>query len=213
MPKVDNFRVSDFARPIANEVVNGTGIQGNTQTKRLSYSSKLFATNTATPSQTPSRMRIIRVTSHRKRFSTRRSDSRRSTTDRKGDQSRLQTAAEHSGVHATKDRSRVRAKLTDEFLANFLLGNDDDEDDAELLRFGAGGSVELSDGWQETLNSAIDREIDAAKRIAFLTERICPAIKRRLAAYWAKVAELLADTPRAASIHSPIVATLEEASR
>jgi hypothetical protein len=37
----------------------------------------------------------------------------------------------------------VRAKLTDEFLANFLLANDDDEDDAELLRFGAGGSVEL----------------------------------------------------------------------
>jgi hypothetical protein len=36
MPKVDNFRVSDFARPIANDVVNGTGIQGNTQTKRLS---------------------------------------------------------------------------------------------------------------------------------------------------------------------------------
>jgi hypothetical protein len=61
MPKVDKFRVSDFARLIADDVVNGTGIQGNTQTKRHSYSSKLFATNTATPWQTPSRMRIIRV--------------------------------------------------------------------------------------------------------------------------------------------------------
>jgi hypothetical protein len=39
-----------------------------------------------------------------------------------------------------KIEAEVRAKLTDEFLANFLLGN---EDDAELLRFGAGGSVEL----------------------------------------------------------------------
>jgi hypothetical protein len=65
-----------------------------------------------------------------------------------------------------KIEAEVRAKLTDEFLANFLLANDDDEDDAKLLRFGASGSVELSDGWQETLNSAIDREIDAAKRIA-----------------------------------------------
>jgi hypothetical protein len=78
------------------------------------YSSKLFATNTATPWQTSSRIRTIRVTSHRKRFSTRRSTSRRSTTrsttHRKGDQSRLQTAAEHSGVHATKDRSRGAGK-------------------------------------------------------------------------------------------------------
>jgi hypothetical protein len=61
MPKVTNSAFHDFARLIANDVVNGTGIQGNIQTKRHSYSSKLFATNTATPSQTPSRMRIIRV--------------------------------------------------------------------------------------------------------------------------------------------------------
>ena len=78
-----------------------------------------------------------------------------------------------------KIEAEVRAKLTDEFLANFLLGNDDDEDDAELLRFGAGGSVELSDGWQETLNSAIDREIDAAKRIA--EKQIDTTVRNRVA--------------------------------
>ena len=78
-----------------------------------------------------------------------------------------------------KIEAEVRAKLTDEFLANFLLGNDDDEDDAELLRFGAGGSVELSDGWQETLNSAIDRDIDAAKRIA--EKQIDTTVRNRVA--------------------------------
>ncbi len=41
--------------------------------------------------------------------------------------------------------------------------------------------------------------------LLFFTERICPAINRRLAAYCAKVTALLADTPCAASIHSPIV--------
>ncbi len=74
--------------------------------------------------------------------------------------------------------AEVRAKLTDEFLANFLLSNDDDEE-LELLRFGAGGSVELSDGWQETLNSAIDREIDAAKRIA--EKQIDTTVRNRVA--------------------------------
>ena len=35
--------------------------------------------------------------------------------------------------------------------------------------------------------------------LVFFTERICPAINRRLAEYCAKVAGLLVDTPRAAS--------------
>jgi hypothetical protein len=73
-----------------------------------------------------------------------------------------------------KIEAEVRAKLTDDFPANFLLGNDE-----ELLRFGVGGSVQLSDGWQETLNRAIDREIDAAKRIA--EKQIDTTVRNRVA--------------------------------
>ena len=146
------------------------GIQGNTQTKRHSnlffeavrheYGNSLAD---AIKDENNS------VTSHRKRFSTRRATRE---DQRQGQQhiekeikagcKRLQNIPESM---RRKIEAEVRAKLTDEFLANFLLGNDDRRRRAELLRFGAGGSVELSDGRRETKNRRLIGR-SRAKRIA-----------------------------------------------
>jgi glycyl-tRNA synthetase beta subunit len=149
MPKVYNFRVSDFARPIANDVVNGTGIQGNTQTKRLSnlffeavrheYGNSLAdAIKDENNSGHLTQEEVLNTAKQLEKINDKVNNT--SKKEIKAGCKRLQNIPESM---RRKIEAEVRAKLTDEFLANFLLANDDDEDDAELLRFGAGGSVEL----------------------------------------------------------------------